>query len=56
MEKEIMTSRDVMSFLSVCENTLLKLEKKGIVKIGFRLSNRKRYFLTQLKKDLEKRR
>lgn len=44
MEKEIFTSRDVMSFLCISENTLLKYEEDGRVKIDFRLGNRKRYY------------
>ncbi|WP_073016217.1 hypothetical protein [Flavobacterium micromati] len=45
MNKEILTSRDVMAILSICENTLLKLEAEGNVVVDFRISNRKRYYL-----------
>lgn len=48
MEKNIMTSRDVMKYLSICENTLLKYESEGTIKIAFRLGNRKRYYLSDL--------
>jgi hypothetical protein len=44
MESQILNSRQVMSFLNICENTLLKLEKEGKIVIDFRLGNRKRYF------------
>ncbi len=33
-----------MKMLNISENTLLKYEKDGTVKIGFRLGNRKRYY------------
>ncbi len=45
MQKEILTSRDVMQMLSICENTLLSMESKGTIVIDFRISNRKRYYL-----------
>ena len=48
MVKNIMTSRDVMKYLSICENTLLKYESEGLIKIAFRLGNRKRYYITDL--------
>ena len=49
-EKRIMTSRDVMKYLGICENTLLKLESNGLIKIAFRIGNRKRYFSTDFLK------
>jgi predicted site-specific integrase-resolvase len=39
----ILTSREVMQMLKICENTLLKLEREGKIKPSFRISNRKRY-------------
>ena len=52
MESQILNSRQVMSFLGICENTLLKLEREGTVKIDFRLGNRKRYFKENIIKSL----
>lgn len=43
-DKNILNSRQVMKMLNISENTLLKYEKDGTVKIGFRLGNRKRYY------------
>lgn len=48
IEKEILTSRDVMSLLCICENTLLKYEKLGEIKVDFRIGNRKRYYRKNL--------
>lgn len=39
--------------LSICENTLLKLERNGVIKVDFRLGNRKRYFEVNIIKSLE---
>jgi hypothetical protein len=44
VQKEILTSRDVMAMLGICENTLLKMESEGNIVIDFRISNRKRYY------------
>tara|TARA_R110001592_G_scaffold51115_3_gene157639 strand:- start:119 stop:298 length:180 start_codon:yes stop_codon:yes gene_type:complete len=54
METRILNSRDVMSMLKICENTLLTLEREGIIKIDFRLGNRKRYYKINILKSLEK--
>ena len=54
MNKEILTSRDVMLFLSICENTLLKRETEGVIKIDFRIGNRKRYYLKNVEASLKK--
>jgi hypothetical protein len=54
MNSKILTSRDVMKMLNVCENTLLKLERNGTIKIDFRLSNRKRYYESNIFKALNK--
>jgi hypothetical protein len=45
MNKEILNSRDVMAI--ICENTLLEMERDGI--IDFRIGNRKRYYLSNVK-------
>jgi hypothetical protein len=52
MKKEILTSRDVMAMLSICENTLLKMETEGQITIDFRISNRKRYHLENVLSSL----
>jgi|GEM_PF-3459564 predicted site-specific integrase-resolvase len=54
MNDKIMTSRDVMQKLQICENTLLKYERNGNIQIDFRLGNRKRYFESNIKKSLIK--
>ncbi len=53
MQKQILNSRDVMKFLGVCENTLLKLERIGKIKVDFRIGNRKRYYQENILKSLE---
>lgn len=53
MQKQILNSRDVMKFIGVCENTLLKLERLGKIKIDFRIGNRKRYYQENILKSLE---
>ena len=52
MENQILNSRKVMNFLNICENTLLKLEREGKVKIDFRLGKKKRYFKDNIIKSL----
>lgn len=52
MESKIFNSRQVMSFLGICENTLLKYEREGTIKIDFRLGNRKRYLKDNIIKSL----
>ncbi len=54
MSKTILTSRDVMELLDICENTLLKLEREGKIKVDFRISNRKRYYLENILKSLNR--
>ncbi|MDA7803894.1 hypothetical protein N8987_04895 [Crocinitomix sp.] len=54
MDKTILTSRDVMAMLCVCENTLLKMESDGRIKVDFRIGNRKRYYLSNITKSLSK--
>jgi hypothetical protein len=44
MDNQILNSRQVMELLSICENTLLKLERDGILNVDFRIGNRKRYY------------
>ena len=51
---EILNSRQVMRFLGICENTLLKMEREEIILIDFRISNRKRYYKRNIEKSLEK--
>ena len=51
---EILNSRDVMNLLDICENTLLRMEKDGEINIDFRIGNRKRYYLKNITKSLEK--
>jgi predicted site-specific integrase-resolvase len=48
MVKKILNSREVMEYLSISENTLLKYESAGVIKIAFRLGNRKRYYVDDL--------
>ncbi|TXI67730.1 MAG: DNA-binding protein [Flavobacterium sp.] len=54
MNQNILTSRDVMAMLGICENTLLKLESNGKIKVDFRISNRKRYYKENILKSLNK--
>jgi hypothetical protein len=54
MTKEILTSRDVMAMLSICENTLLKMEASGSITVDFRISNRKRYQLKNVLASLSR--
>lgn len=54
MNKNILTSREVMAMLDICENTLLKMESDGRIKVDFRISNRKRYFQENILKSLQK--
>ncbi len=54
MEKRILTSRDVMNLLGICENTLLKMESDGRIKVDFRISNRKRYYIENIYKSISK--
>lgn len=53
MQPEILTSRQVMELLGICENTLLKYEKSGTICIDFRLGNRKRYYRKNILKSIE---
>ena len=50
----ILNSRQVMEMLGICENSLLKHERNGTIEIDFRLGNRKRYYLKNVLKSLEK--
>jgi len=52
LNDEILTAKQVMKLLNICENTLLKYEREGAIKIGFRLGNRKRYYKASLLKRL----
>jgi hypothetical protein len=54
MEFKILNSRQVMSTLGICENTLLKYERLETIVVDFRLGNRKRYYLHNILKSLEK--
>ncbi len=54
MNQSILTSRDVMSLLDICENTLLKMENDGRIKVDFRISNRKRYFKENILNSLKR--
>jgi predicted site-specific integrase-resolvase len=54
MNQNILTSRGVMSLLGICENTLLKMESDGRIKVDFRISNRKRYYKENILKSLNK--
>ncbi len=51
---EIMTSRDVMKYLQISENTLLRLESDLQVVPDFRIGNRKRYYKTSLDRQISK--
>lgn len=48
MNTQILNSRDVMRLLCICENTLLKLEREGVITVDFRIGNRKRYYLKNI--------
>jgi len=54
MNKEILNSRDVMAMLSICENTLLEMERDRRVVIDFRIGNRKRYYLKNVLASLNR--
>jgi hypothetical protein len=54
MNQSILTSRDVMAMLDICENTLLKLERNGKIKVDFRISNRKRYLKENILNSLKR--
>jgi len=54
MEFKILNSRQVMSTLGICENTLLKYERLGTIVVDFRLGNRKRYYQHNILKSLER--
>jgi hypothetical protein len=54
MTRSILTSRDVMQILGICENTLLKLERLGKIKPDFRICNRKRYYSDNLEKSIKR--
>lgn len=54
MNSNILNSRDVMNWLGICENTLLRMEKDGDIKIDFRIGNRKRYYESNIIKSLGK--
>lgn len=54
MNKEILTSRDMMKMLSISENTLLAMEEDERIKIDFRIGNRKRYYTKNIEKSLSK--
>lgn len=54
VNKQILNSRDVMHMLSICENTLIEMERKGKIQIDFRISNRKRYYFDNVMKSLSK--
>ncbi len=43
-----------MELLDICENTLLKMEHEGDIKVDFRISNRKRYYLENILKSLNR--
>lgn len=50
--EEILNSRQVMKFLGICENTLLRMEKDGDITIDFRIGNRKRYYKRNIIKSI----
>jgi len=50
----ILNSRQVMSLLGICENTLLKYEKLEVINVDFRIGNRKRYYRENILKSFEK--
>jgi hypothetical protein len=56
MDGKILNSRGVMKLLCICENTLLKLERDGVIAVDFRISNRKRYYLNNILKNFNTRR
>ena len=51
---KVLTAKDVMDYLQVSENTLLKYEREGKITPDFRLSNRKRYYMSSLERQLKK--
>lgn len=54
MNQVILTSKDVMNYLKVSENTLISYEKQGYIIPDFRLGNRKRYYESSIMKSLER--
>ncbi|MDB5228907.1 MAG: hypothetical protein JWN78_3100 [Bacteroidota bacterium] len=52
-EDKILTAKQVMQMLQISENTLLRLEAFGTIKPSFRLSNRKRYLVSHIMKQLK---
>ena len=50
---DILNSRQVMALLGICENTLLKYERLGDIKVDFWIGNRKRYYQQNVLKSLE---
>jgi phage antirepressor YoqD-like protein len=50
----VLTARDVMKYLKISENTLLKLETELKIIPDFRLGNRKRYYQSSLEAQLKK--
>lgn len=53
-DNKTLTAKDVMQYLQVSENTLLKYEREGIITPDFRLGNRKRYYMSSLEKQIKK--
>lgn len=50
----ILNSRQIMTMLGICENTLLRMERDGDIKIDFRIGNRKRYYHQNIIKSINK--
>jgi DNA-binding transcriptional MerR regulator len=50
----VLTAKEVMKYLKISENTLLRLESEGSIEPDFRLGNRKRYYHSSLEKQLKK--
>jgi hypothetical protein len=50
----VWTAKDVMKFLGICENTLLRLEREMQIVPDFRLGNRKRYYPSSIEAQLKK--
>jgi|688.fasta_scaffold1630910_1 hypothetical protein len=53
-QSKILNSREVMTLLMICENTLIKLEKAGNIKVDFYVGNRKRYYQDNVLLSLER--
>jgi DNA-binding transcriptional MerR regulator len=50
----VLTAKEVMKYLRISENTLLRLENELLIVPDFRLGNRKRYYQSSIEAQLKK--